>query len=134
MSPLLRRIVNVLLRPIAPAHVDELGAAVGLPRRTLLREMSRRGWPAPHRLLRWGRLLRGAVAASNTRGAGLDWEASRELIARAAGYGSARSAQRAFLALAGVDLQQVWRDGVAAILTALCSATGTRPPSTRLAS
>jgi hypothetical protein len=134
MSPLLRRIVNVLLRAIAPAHVDELAAAVGLPRRTLLREMARRGWPPPHVLLRWGRLLRGAVAANNARSAGVVWEESRDLIARAAGYGSARAAQRAFRALAGVGLQQVWHGGVAAILAALCSATGTRPPSTRMAS
>lgn len=134
MPPLLRRIVSVLLRTIPPVHVDELSAAVGLPRRTLLREMSRRGWPRPHQLLRWGRLLRGAVAAGDARGAGVDWEDSREVITHAAGYGSARSAQRAFRALAGVGLQQVWLGGVDAVLAALRAATGSRPPSTRLAS
>src|SRR3982751_3701611 len=57
VSPLLRRIIHACVSPVPPDTVDELAVRIELPKRTLTRDVARRGWPAPHVLLNWGRLF-----------------------------------------------------------------------------
>ena len=133
VSPLLRRIVHACVIGAPPDTVDELAARISLPKRSLTREVSRRGWPAPHALLKWGRLFRGAAAGIAARLEGTSWEEAQWVIAIEAGYGSVRTASRAFRTRAGVGLQDLWREGAAALLPAFLAAVNHSPPH-RLAS
>jgi hypothetical protein len=122
VSPLLRRIIHACLSPVAPATVDELAVSIALPKRTLARDIARRGWPAPHVLLNWGRLFRGAAAGFAARLEGTSWDEAQWVIAVEAGYGGVRTASRAYRARAGVSLRDVWRDGADALLPAFLAA------------
>ena len=130
VSPLLRRIIHACVAPVPPETVDELAMRIELPKRTLTRDVSRRGWPAPHVLLNWGRLFRGAAAGFAARLDGTSWEDAQWVIAVEAGYGSVRTASRAFRTRAGVTLRDLWREGAAALvpsfLTAVRDATAQR--------
>jgi hypothetical protein len=134
ISPLLRRIIQACLGPACPPDVAALARRLDLPRRSLTREAARRGWPSPRVLLQWGRLFRGAIAGSEARGAGASWNDGQRVIAHAARYRSSRTASRAFRALAGVSLRELWLDGAAALLPAFLAATGTGTSPSRLAS
>ena len=133
VSPLLRRIVHACVVGLPPQTVDELSARMSLPKRSLAREVARRGWPAPHVLLKWGRLFRGAAAGATARIDGTAWDEAQWIIAVEAGYGSVRTASRAYRASAGIGLREVWRDGAAALLPAFLAAVRDSPPH-RLAS
>lgn len=133
ISPLLRRIIHACLAPVPPETVDELAARIALPKRSLTRDVARRGWPTPHVLLKWGRLFRGAAAGFAARMDGTNWEEAQWVIAVEAGYGSVRTASRAFRSRAGVGLRELWRDGAAALLPAFLAAVRDSP-SHRLAS
>jgi hypothetical protein len=133
VSPLLRRIIHACVSAAPPETVDELAARIALPKRSLARDVARRGWPAPHVLLKWGRLFRGAAAGAAARLEGTSWEEAQWLIAVEAGYGSVRTASRAFRARAGVGLREIWRDGAAALMPAFLSAISETGPH-RLAS
>jgi len=133
VSPLLRRIIHACVATVAPETVDELGVRIALPKRSLAREVARRGWPAPHVLLKWGRLFRGAAAGVAARLEGTSWEEAQWIIAVEAGYGSVRTASRAYRARAGIGLREIWRDGAAALLPAFLVAVRDSPPH-RLAS
>lgn len=133
VSPLLRRIVHACVVGLPPQTVDELSARMSLPKRSLAREVARRGWPAPHILLKWGRLFRGAAAGATARIDGTPWDEAQWIIAVEAGYGSVRTASRAYRASAGIGLREVWRDGAAALLPAFLAAVRDSPPH-RLAS
>jgi len=122
VSPLLRKIIHACVVAVPPETVDELAARVALPKRTLGREVARRGWPAPHVLLKWGRLFRGAAAGVTARLGGTSWDEAQWIIAVEAGYGSVRTASRAFRARAGIGLREIWRDGAAALLPAFLAA------------
>jgi hypothetical protein len=128
VSPLLRRIIHACVVAIPPETVDELAARIAQPKRSLAREVARRGWPAPHVLLKWGRLFRGAAAGITARLEGTTWDEAQWVIAVEAGYGSVRTASRAFRARASVGLREVWRDGAAALLPAFLTAVGYSPP------
>jgi hypothetical protein len=84
-------------------------------------------------LLKWGRLFRGAAAGITARLEGTAWDEAQWIIAVEAGYGSLRTASRAYRARAGVGLREVWRDGAAALLPAFLAAVRDAPPH-RLAS
>ena len=133
-SPLLRRIIQACLGPVCPRDVAALARRVDQPRRSLAREAARRGWPSPRVLLQWGRLFRGAIAGSEARSVGESWSDAQQVIAHAAGYRSSRTASRAFRALAGVSLRELWLDGAAALLPAFLAATGAGTSPSRLAS
>jgi hypothetical protein len=133
VSPLLRRIIHACVASGPPETVDELALQIGLPKRSLTRDVARRGWPAPHVLLRWGRLFRGAAAGYAARLDGTSWEEAQWLIAVEAGYGSVRTASRAFRSRAGIALRDLWREGAAALLPAFLAAV-TDTPRHRLAS
>jgi len=133
ISPLLRRIIHACVAQVPPETVDELAARIALPKRSLTRDVARRGWPAPHVLLKWGRLFRGAAAGFTARIDGTNWEEAQWVIAVEAGYGSVRTASRAFRSRAGVGLRELWRDGAAALLPAFLAAVSDTPPH-RLAS
>ena len=133
-SPLLRRIIQACLGPVAPPHVASLAHRLGLPRRSLAREITRRGWPSPRVLLQWGRLFRGAIAGIEARAAGASWNDAQIAIAQAAGYRTPRTASRAFRARAGISLRELWLDGTAALVPAFLAATDTGTPPSRLAS
>lgn len=133
ISPLLRRIIHVCVAPSPPATVDELASRVALPKRSLARDVARRGWPAPHVLLQWGRLFRGAAAGVAARVSGMGWDEAQWVIAEEAGYANVRTASRAFRARGRVGMREVWREGVAALLPAFLSAISDLPPH-RLAS
>lgn len=133
VSPLLRRIIHVCVAASPPSTVDELASRIALPKRTLARDVARRGWPAPHVLLQWGRLFRGAAAGATARLSGMTWDEAQWVIAEEAGYATVRTASRAFRTRGGVRLRDVWRDGVAALLPAFLSAVSDFPPH-RLAS
>lgn len=133
VSPLLRRIIHACVVAAPPDTVDELAIRISMPKRSLAREVARRGWPSPHTLLKWGRLFRGASAGVAARGGGMSWQEAQWVIAVEAGYGSVRTASRAFRARAGVGLREVWRDGAAALLPAFLVAVSHSPPH-RLAS
>jgi hypothetical protein len=133
ISPLLRRIIHVCVAPSPPATVDELASRISLPKRSLARDVARRGWPAPHVLLQWGRLFRGAAAGVAARVAGVSWDEAQWVIAEEAGYSTVRTASRAFRMRGRVGLREVWRDGVAALLPAFLAAISDLPPH-RLAS
>ena len=133
VSPLLRRIIHACVSSIPPETVDELAMRIALPKRTLARDVSRRGWPAPHVLLKWGRLFRGAAAGFAARLDGTSWDEAQWVIAVEAGYGSVRTASRAFRTRAGVGLRELWREGAAALLPAFLAAVSESPPH-RLAS
>jgi len=133
VSPLLRRIVHACVAGVPPATVDELAARISLPKRSLAREVARRDWPSPHVLLKWGRLFRGAAAGVAARVEGMSWQEAQWVIAIEAGYGSVRTASRAFRARAGVGLREIWRDGATALLPAFLTAVN-HSPSHRLAS
>ena len=133
ISPLLRRIIHACVASVPPETVDELAARIALPKRSLTRDVARRGWPAPHVLLKWGRLFRGAAAGFAARMDGTNWEEAQWVIAVEAGYGSVRTASRAFRGRAGVGLRELWRDGAAALLPAFLAAVRDSP-SHRLAS
>lgn len=133
VSPLLRRIIHACVAGVPPETVDDLASRIALPKRTLTREVSRRGWPAPHALLKWGRLFRGAAAGFAARLDGTSWEEAQWVIAVEAGYGSVRTASRAFRSRAGVGLRDLWRDGATALLPSFLAAVSDSPPH-RLAS
>ena len=133
VSPLLRRILFACVSAAPPETVDELAARIDLPKRSLARDVARRGWPAPHVLLKWGRLFRGAAAGVAARIEGTSWDEAQWVIAVEAGYGSVRTASRAFRARAGVSLREVWREGAAALIPAFLTAISDTPPH-RLAS
>src|SRR5690348_5108049 len=133
LSPLLRRIIHACVGAVPPATVDELAARISQPKRSFAREVARRGWPAPHVLLKWGRLLRGAAAGDTARVEGTPWDEAQWIIAVEAGYGSVRTASRAYRARGGIGLREVWRDGAAALLPAFLAAVSDAPPH-RLAS
>jgi len=133
VSPLLRRIIHGCVAAIAPETVDELALRVGLPKRSLGREVARRGWPAPHVLLKWGRLFRGAAAGVAARLEGTSWEEAQWIIAVEAGYGSVRTASRAYRSRAAISLREIWRDGAAALVPAFLAAVQDSPAH-RLAS
>jgi hypothetical protein len=133
ISPLLRRIIHACVASVPPETVDELASRISLSKRTLTRDVARRGWPPPHVLLKWGRLFRGAAAGFAARMDGTNWEEAQWVIAVEAGYGSVRTASRAFRARAGVGLRELWRDGAAALLPAFLAAVRDSPPH-RLAS
>lgn len=133
ISPLLRRIIHVCVAHSPPATVDELAARIALPKRSLARDVARRGWPAPHVLLQWGRLFRGAAAGGAARVAGMSWDEAQWIIAEEAGYSTVRTANRAFRMRGRVGMRDVWRDGVGALLPAFLSAISDLPPH-RLAS
>jgi hypothetical protein len=133
ISPLLRRIIHVCVAPSPPSTVDELAARIALPRRTLARDVARRGWPAPHILLQWGRLFRGAAAGVAARVSGTSWDEAQWVIAEGAGYSTVRTASRAYRTRGRVGLRDVWRDGVATLLPAFLSAISDLPTH-RLAS
>jgi hypothetical protein len=122
VPPMLRRLMHASLGPEPLADVEELAALMGLTKRTLQRELSRRRWPAPRELLYWGRLFRGALVAAEARLSG--HLASPELIAHAAGFASTRTASRAYHSRAGVGVREVQRSGVSALLPAFFAATG----------
>jgi len=132
VSPLLRRIIHACVSSVPPETVDELAARIALPKRSLSRDVSRRGWPAPHVLLKWGRLFRGAAAGFAARMDGTSWDEAQLVMAVEAGYGSVRTASRAFRSRAGVGLRELWRDGPAALLPAFLAAVS--DPPHRLAS
>jgi len=133
VSPLLRRIIHACLASIPPETVDELAARIAMQKRSLTRDVARRGWPAPHVLLKWGRLFRGAAAGFAARMDGTNWEEAQWVIAVEAGYGSVRTASRAYRSRAGVGLRELWRDGAGALLPAFLAAVSDTPPH-RLAS
>ena len=133
ISPLLRRIIHVCVAPSPPSTVDELAARIALPKRSLARDVARRGWPAPHVLLQWGRLFRGATAGAAARVSGMSWNEAQWVIAEEAGYANVRTASRAYRTRGRVGLREVWRDGVAALLPAFLSAISDLPTH-RLAS
>jgi hypothetical protein len=133
VSPLLRRIIHACVVAVPPATVDELASRLSLAKRSLARDVARRGWPSPHVLLKWGRLFRGAAAGITARLEGTAWDEAQWIIAVEAGYGSLRTASRAYRARAGVGLREVWRDGAAALLPAFLAAVRDAPPH-RLAS
>jgi len=133
VSPLLRRIIHACVIGVPPETVDELAARIALPKRTLTRDVSRRGWPSPHALLKWGRLFRGAAAGLTARVEGTPWDEAQWIIAVEAGYGSVRTASRAYRARADIGLREIWRDGAAALLPAFLAAVSDSPPH-RLAS
>lgn len=133
ISPLLRRIIHACVANVAPETVDELAMRIALSKRTFARDVARRGWPAPHVLLKWGRLFRGAAAGFAARLDGTSWDEAQWVIAVEAGYGSVRTASRAFRARAGVGLRELWREGAAALLPAFLAAVSESPPH-RLAS
>ena len=133
-SPLLRRLIHACLSSAAPDDVTGLALHVGLPRRSLARETARRGWPSPRALLQWGRLFRGALAGLQSRMRGESLADAQLVIARAAGYGSTRTASRAYRARAGVNLRDVWRDGSVALVPAFLAATNATISPDRLAS
>jgi hypothetical protein len=132
VSPLLRRIIHACVSSMPPETVDELATRIALPKRSLSRDVSRRGWPAPHVLLKWGRLFRGAAAGYAARVDGTSWDEAQLVMAVEAGYGSVRTASRAFRSRAGVGLRDLWRDGAAALLPAFLAAVS--DPPHRLAS
>lgn len=133
ISPLLRRIIHVCVASAPPATVDELASRINLPKRSLARDVARRGWPAPHVLLQWGRLFRGAAAGVTARVSGMSWDEGQWVIAEEAGYATVRTASRAYRTRGGVGLRDVWRDGVAALLPAFLATISDFPPH-RLAS
>lgn len=133
VSPLLRRIIHACVASVPPETVDDLALRIELPKRSLARDVARRGWPAPHVLLNWGRLFRGAAAGFAARMEGTSWEEAQWVIAVEAGYGSVRTASRAFRSRAGVGLRELWRDGAVALLPAFLAAVNDSP-SHRLAS
>ena len=133
VSPLLRRIIHACVVAVPPETVDDLASRMGQAKRSLAREVARRGWPAPHVLLKWGRLFRGAAAGVTARLEGTPWDEAQWIIAVEAGYGSVRTASRAYRARAGIGLREVWRDGAAALLPAFLAAVRHAPPN-RLAS
>jgi len=133
ISPLLRRIIHACVASAPPETVDELALRISLPKRSFAREVARRGWPAPHVLLKWGRLFRGAAAGVAARLDGTNWEEAQWVVAVEAGYGSVRTASRAYRTRAGVGLRELWRDGAAALLPAFLAAVR-HSPSHRLAS
>lgn len=133
ISPLLRRIIHVCVASAPPATVDELAMRIQLPKRSLARDVARRGWPSPHVLLQWGRLFRGAAAVTTARTTGMSWEEAQWVMAEEAGYTTIRTASRAFRTRGGVGMRDVWRDGVAALLPAFLAAISDLPPH-RLAS
>jgi hypothetical protein len=122
VSPLLRRIIHACVAAIPPETVDELALRIALPKRSLGREVARRGWPAPHVLLKWGRLFRGAAAGVAARLEGTSWEEAQWIIAVEAGYGSVRTASRAYRSRAGIGLREIWRDGATTLLPAFLAA------------
>jgi hypothetical protein len=127
VSPLLRRIIHACVSSVPPETVDELATRIALPKRSLSRDVSRRGWPAPHVLLKWGRLFRGAAAGYAARLDGTSWDEAQLVMAVEAGYGSVRTASRAFRSRAGVGLRDLWRDGAAALLPAFLAAVSDAP-------
>jgi hypothetical protein len=133
ISPLLRRIIQVCVAQSPPATVDELASRLALPKRSLAREVARRGWPAPHVLLQWGRLFRGAAAGAAARISGVSWSEAQWVVAEEAGYATVRTASRAYRTRGRVGLRDVWRDGVAALLPAFLATLSDFPPH-RLAS
>jgi hypothetical protein len=133
VSPLLRRIIHACVASVAPETVDELASRIALPKRSLTREVSRRGWPSPHVLLNWGRLFRGAAAGAYARLEGKSWDEAQWVIAVEAGYGSVRTASRAYRTRAGIGLREIWRDGASALLPAFLTAVRDSPQH-RLAS
>jgi hypothetical protein len=133
VSPLLRRIIHACVVATPPETVDELAVRIAVPKRSLARDVARRGWPSPHSLLKWGRLFRGAAAGASARMEGMSWQEAQWVIALEAGYGSVRTASRAFRGRAGVGLREIWRDGAAALLPAFLTAVSHSPPH-RLAS
>ena len=133
ISPLLRRIIHASVVGLPPETVDELASRMSLAKRSLAREVARRGWPSPHVLLKWGRLFRGAAAGVTARLEGTPWDEAQWIIAVEAGYGSLRTASRAYRARADIGLREVWRDGAAALLPAFLAAVRDEPPH-RLAS
>ena len=133
VSPLLRRMIHACVVAVPPETVDDLASRMGLAKRSLAREVSRRGWPAPHVLLKWGRLFRGAAAGITARLEGTPWDEAQWIVAVEAGYGSVRTASRAYRARAGIGMREVWRDGAAALLPAFLAAVRHSPPH-RLAS
>lgn len=133
ISPLLRRIVHACVSAVPPETVDELAMRIALAKRSLAREVARRGWPAPHVLLKWGRLFRGAAAGFAARVEGMSWEEAQWVIAVEAGYGSVRTASRAYRSSAGVGMRDIWRDGASALLSSFLAAVNASPPQ-RLAS
>jgi hypothetical protein len=128
VSPLLRRIIHACVVAVPPETVDDLAARIALAKRSLTREVARRGWPAPHVLLKWGRLFRGAAAGVTARLEGTPWDEAQWIIAVEAGYGSVRTASRAYRTRAGIGLREVWRDGAAALLPAFLAAVRHSPP------
>ena len=70
--------VEILLAAVASAHralsVDDLAQLVGVSRRTLGRNASESGWPAPEELIEWGRLLRASM---------MHWRETASLVALA---------------------------------------------------
>jgi hypothetical protein len=128
ISPLLRRIIHVCVAPSPPATVDELASRISLPKRSLARDVARRGWPAPHVLLQWGRLFRGAAAGVAARVAGVSWDEGQWVIAEEAGYSTVRTASRAYRSRGRVGLREVWRDGIGALLPAFLAAISDLPP------
>jgi hypothetical protein len=133
VSPLMRRIIHACVAPVPPETVDELARRIALPKRSLARDVARRGWPSPHVLLKWGRLFRGAAAGFAARLDGTSWDEAQWVIAVEAGYGSVRTASRAFRSRAGVGLRDLWRDGAVALLPAFLAVIS-HSPSHRLAS
>jgi len=127
VSPLLRRIIHACVASVAPETVDELAMRIALPKRSLGREVARRGWPAPRVLLKWGRLFRAAAAGATARLEGTSWDEAQWIIAVEAGYGSVRTASRAFRSRAGIGLRDIWRDGAAALLPAFLAAVHDSP-------
>jgi ActR/RegA family two-component response regulator len=134
LAPMLREIMTMCSGAAPPRDVDALALRIGMPRRTLAREMTRRGWPSLRDLLMWGRLFRGAVAGLQARLNGLGWSKAQVIMMRATGYQSTRAAGRAFRMRAGVGLRDVWREGAAAILPAFLRSLGEDLPPTRMAS
>jgi hypothetical protein len=106
---------------------------IALAKRSLAREVARRGWPAPHVLLKWGRLFRGAATGVAARVEGMSWEEAQWVIAVEAGYGSVRTASRAYRSYAGIGMREIWRDGASALVPAFLTALSASRPQ-RLAS
>jgi hypothetical protein len=79
-------------------------------------------------LLKWGRLFRGAAAGATARLEGTPWDEAQWIIAVEAGYGSVRTASRAYRTRAGIGLREVWRDGAEALLPAFLAAVRHSPP------
>lgn len=123
---LLRRIIQACLGMEPLTRVDRLAELLGTTKHSLRRDLRRRGWPAAHVLLRWGKLFRGAVVAEEARIGGST--ASQESIAAASGFGSVKNARRAYRSLTGVGMRAVSRDGIAALLPAFFAATGVGSP------